>query len=57
MTALQVNVSQFAPSSEVVVRAVIDRIRVPGVETRRAASKVVASLVVRTDARGAVVIY
>ncbi len=57
MTASRLALSRLAPSSAFVVRIVIDRVPDPGVETRGAASKVVASLVVRTDAHGAVAIY
>lgn len=57
MTASRLALSHLAPSSAFVVRVVIDRVPDPGVETRGAATKVVASLVVRTDAHGAVAIY
>lgn len=57
MTASRLALSRLTPSSAFVVRVVIDRVPEPGVETRGAASKVVASLVVRTDAHGAVAIY
>lgn len=57
MTTSRLAMSQLAPSSAFVVRVMIDRVPGPGVETRGAASKMVASLVVRTDAQGAVAIY
>lgn len=57
MTASRLALSRLEPSSAFVVRVVIDRVPDPGVGTRGAASKVVASLVVRTDAHGAIAIY
>ncbi|QJR34519.1 hypothetical protein [Gemmatimonas groenlandica] len=57
MTASRLALSRLAPSSAFVVRVVLDRVADPGVKTRGADSKVVASLVVRTDAHGAVAIY
>lgn len=57
MTAARLALGRLAPSSAFVVRVVIDRVPDSGVETRGAASKLVASLVVRTDAQGAVAIY
>ncbi|WP_310571694.1 alkaline phosphatase family protein [Gemmatimonas sp.] len=57
MSASRLKLAPLEPSSAFVVRVVIDRVPDPGVETRGAASKMVASLIVRTDARGAVAIY
>ena len=56
MIASRLALSQLAPSSAFAVRVAIDRVRGPA-DRRGAASKVVATLVVRTDANGGIAIY
>jgi hypothetical protein len=56
MLASRLALSQLTPSSTFTVRVMIDRVREPG-DRRGAAWKAVASLLVRTDATGAVAIF
>jgi len=56
MIASRLALTQLTPSSTFTVRVMIDRVREPG-DRRGAAWKAVASLLVRTDANGAVAIY
>jgi hypothetical protein len=56
MNGARLALSRLAPSSTFTVRVMIDRVREPG-DGRGAAWKAVASLLVRTDANGAVAIY
>jgi hypothetical protein len=56
MVASRLALSQLTPSSTFTVRVMIDRVREPG-DRRGAAWKAVASLLVRTDATGAVAIF
>jgi Type I phosphodiesterase / nucleotide pyrophosphatase len=57
MTTSRLDLPPLAPSSAFVMRVVMNRQPEQGGATRGAASKVVASLVVRTDARGAIAVY
>ena len=56
MIAARLAMSRLAPSSAFAVRVMIDRVREPA-DRRGAAWKAVASMLVRTDANGAVAIY
>jgi hypothetical protein len=56
MNGARLALSRLAPSSTFTVRVMIDRVRESG-DRRGAAWKAVASLLVRTDANGAVAIY
>ena len=56
MIAARLALSQLTPSSVFTVRVMIDRVREPA-DRRGAVWKAVASLLVRTDANGAVAIY